>query len=271
MLIRVCTILYAYRYNTLCIAVQYYIHYSKILYSLNKRRTSCFLKVNLLLLYESKNYFIKYMAKYIKQELPDLHKTGEKKAYYRLKIERNIDFQHFIDCISSHNSGISKGEAMRVLMHATDVLGELLAQGCSVTIDEMGTFKATIGLQEDKEIDSFEEGTQKLNSRSLRIDGVSFQADKRLVANVDKHCELKRAGISLIHRSPFTKEERLQKALDYLNSHGAMKVKHYQELTGLSQTIAARELREFANDSSSGITSIGRFAGKVYVKRMKEE
>ena len=32
------------------------------------------------------------MAKYIKQELPDLHKTGEKKAYYRLKTERNIDF-----------------------------------------------------------------------------------------------------------------------------------------------------------------------------------
>ena len=96
MLIRVCTILYAYKYNTLCNAVQYCTQCSKILYSLNKRRTSCFLKVNLLLLYESKNYFIKYMAKYIKQELPDLHKTGEKKAYYRLKIERNIDFQHFI-------------------------------------------------------------------------------------------------------------------------------------------------------------------------------
>ena len=32
------------------------------------------------------------MARYIKQELPDLRKTGEKKAYYRLKTERNIDF-----------------------------------------------------------------------------------------------------------------------------------------------------------------------------------
>ena len=31
------------------------------------------------------------MAKYIKQELPDLRKTGEKKAYYRLKTERKID------------------------------------------------------------------------------------------------------------------------------------------------------------------------------------
>ena len=210
------------------------------------------------------------MARYIKQELPDLHKTGEKKAYYRMKTERKIDFNQFVDLISSHNSGISRGEAFRVLMHATDILAELLAQGYSVTIDEMGTFKATIGLVRDKEMDSFEEGTPKLNARSLRVDGVSFKADKRLILNVDKRCDLKRAGVSRLCRSPFTKEERLQKALEYLNAHGAMKVKDYVELTSLSHTVAAKELREFEHDAASGITSIGRLAGKVYVRRMEE-
>ena len=211
------------------------------------------------------------MAKYIKQELPDLHKTGEKKAYYRLKTERNIDFQHFIDRISSHNSGISKGEAIRVLMQAADTLAELLAEGYSVTIDDMGTFKATIGVVDDKEADTFEDGTTRRNARSLKVDGVNFQADKRLIANVDKRCELKRAGVSRLRRSPFTKEERLQKALQYIESHGAMKVKHYMELTGLSHTAAAKELCEFTLDTTSGISSFGRFAGKVYVKRKQEE
>ena len=210
------------------------------------------------------------MAKYIKQELPDLRKTGEKKAYYRLKTERKIDFHQFIDRISSHNSGISRGEAIRVLMHATDALAELLAEGYSVTIDDMGTFKATIGLVDDKDMDSFEEGSPKLNARSLRIDGVGFQADKKLIANVDQRCDLKRAGVSRLCRSPFAKEQRLQKALEYLQSHGAMKVKHYMELTGLSHTVAAKELCELEHDASSGITSIGRFAGKVYVKHMQE-
>ena len=210
------------------------------------------------------------MARYIKQELPDLHKTGEKKAYYRMKTKRKIDFNQFVDLISSHNSGISRGEAFRVLMHATDILAELLAQGYSVTIDEMGTFKATIGLVSDKEMDSFEEGTPKLNARSLRVDGVSFKADKRLILNVDKRCDLKRAGVSRLCRSPFTKEERLQKALEYLNAHGAMKVKDYMELTSLSHTVAAKELREFEHDAASGITSIGRLAGKVYVRRLEE-
>ena len=210
------------------------------------------------------------MARYIKQELPDLHKTGEKKAYYRMKTKRKIDFNQFVDLISSHNSGISRGEAFRVLMHATDILAELLAQGYSVTIDEMGTFKATIGLVSDKEMDSFEEGTPKLNARSLRVDGVSFKADKRLILNVDKRCDLKRAGVSRLCRSPFSKEERLQKALEYLNAHGAMKVKDYMELTGLSHTVAAKELREFEHDAASGITSIGRLAGKVYVRHLEE-
>lgn len=210
------------------------------------------------------------MARYIKQELPDLHKTGEKKAYYRMKTERKIDFNQFIDLISSHNSGISRGEAFHVLTHAADILAELLAEGYSVTIDEMGTFKATVGLVDDKEMDSFDEGTPKLNARSLRVDGVSFQADKRLIANVDSRCDLKRAGVSRLCRSPFSKEERLQKALEYLNAHGAMKVKDYMELTSLSHTVAAKELREFEHDAASGITSIGRLAGKVYVRRLEE-
>ena len=210
------------------------------------------------------------MARYIKQELPDLRRTGEKKAYYRLKTEQKIDFNQFIDRISSHNSGISRGEAFRVLMHATDTLAELLAEGYSVTIDDMGTFKATVGLVEDKEMDSFEEGSPKLNARSLKIDGVSFQADKKLIVNVDKRCDLKRAGTSRLCRSPFTREERLQKAQEYLKSHGAMKVKNYMELTGLSHTVAAKELRGFEHDAVSGITSIGRLAGKVYVRRMEE-
>ena len=92
------------------------------------------------------------MAKYIKQELPDLHKTGEKKAYYRLKTERKIDFNQFIDRISSHNSGISRGEAIHVLVHATDILAELLADGYAVTIDDMGTFKNVDGEILPKEV-----------------------------------------------------------------------------------------------------------------------
>ena len=50
-----------------------------------------------------------------------------------------------------------------------------------------------------------------------------------------------------------------------------MKVKDYMEISEPSHSVAAKELREFEKDAASGITSIGRLAGKVYVRRMMEE
>lgn len=206
------------------------------------------------------------MAKYIKQELPDLHKTGEKKAYYRLKTYRNINFSHFIEHISSHHSGISRGEATKVLIHATEVLAELLGEGCSVTIDDLGTFKATVGLEPGKEMDALEGDAPKRNARSLCLNGVDFQADKRLVWNAARRCKLENGGVSRVRRSPFTKEERLQKALEHIEKAGVIRVKDYMQLAGLSHTAAAVELRSFSDDPSTGIIAVGRAPMRVYVK-----
>ena len=207
------------------------------------------------------------MAKYIKQEVPDMLKTGEQKAFYRLKIERNVDFQEFIEKLCSHHSGIGRGEALRVLVHASEVLAELLGEGYSVTLDDWGTFKATIGLEEGKEMDTIDGDESKRNARSLCLNGVNFLADKQLIRNAKRHCKLERAGIARIHRSPYSKEERLQKALDYLEANKVLKVRQYMELTGLAHTTAACELRAFGHDASSGIASVGRGSSVVYVKK----
>ena len=206
------------------------------------------------------------MAKYIKQEVPDMQKTGEQKAFYRLKIERNVDFEEFISRLCSYHRGISKGEALRVLVSASDVLAELLGEGYSVTLDDWGTFRATIGLEEGKEMDTIDGNESKRNARSLFLNGVNFLADKKLVRNANRHCKLERAGIVRVHRSPYNREERLQKALGYLEENKVLKVCQYMELTGLGHTTAACELRAFSRDASSGIVSVGRGSAVVYIK-----
>ena len=206
------------------------------------------------------------MAKYIKQEVPDMKNTGEQKVLYRLKIERNVDFQEFIEKLCSHHSGISRGDALRVLVSASEVLAELIGEGYSVTLDDWGTFKATIGLEEGKEMDTIDGSESKRNARSLCLDGVNFQADKKLVHRASRHCKLERGGIVRVHRSPYSKEERLQKALDYLKQHKVLKVRQYMELTGQAHTTAACELRAFSQDASSGIISVGRGSAVVYVE-----
>ena len=206
------------------------------------------------------------MAKYIKQEVPDMQKTGEQKAFYRLKIERNVDFEEFIGRLCSYHSGISRGEALRVLVSASDVLAELLGEGYSVTLDDWGTFRATIGLEEGKEMDTIDGNESKRNARSLFLNGVNFLADKKLVRNANRHCKLERAGIVRVHRSPYNREERLQKALEYLEENKVLKVSQYMDLTGLAHTTAACELRAFSRNASSGIVSVGRGSAVVYIK-----
>ncbi len=206
------------------------------------------------------------MAKYIKQEVPDMQKTGEQKAFYRLKIERNVDFEEFISRLCSYHSGISRGEALRVLVSTSDVLAELLGEGYSVTLDDWGTFRATIGLEEGKEMDTIDGNESKRNARSLFLNGVNFLADKKLVRNANRHCKLERAGIVRVHRSPYNREERLQKALEYLEENKVLKVGQYMDLTGLAHTTAACELRAFSRNASSGIVSVGRGSAVVYIK-----
>lgn len=118
------------------------------------------------------------MTKYIKQEVPDMQKTGEQKVFYRLKVERNIDFQEFIQKLCTYHSGISHGEALRVLISTSEVLAELLGEGYSVTLENWGTFKATLGLEDGKEMDTIDGNESKRNARSLCLNGVNFWLTK---------------------------------------------------------------------------------------------
>ena len=210
------------------------------------------------------------MAKYIKQEMTDLSGKGEEKVYYRLQTERNIDFKALAEYVGRHNGMMSKGLVINVMEHVVDAMAELLGEGHSVTIDRLGTFRASLGLAEEKEMDTFDGNETKRNARSLRLTGINYRADKVLIREANRHCKLERAGESRLHHSPYTKEERLKLALQYLEEHGAMRVAEYMELTGLSRTKATLELKEFRQDLSSGITFIGRGSAKVYVKASEE-
>lgn len=212
----------------------------------------------------------KYMAKYIKQEMPDLKGTGEEKVYYRMKIQRNIDTKAFAAEVNRYHSMMNRALVENVMANSMEVLARLLGKGYSVTIDGLGTFKASLGLKDEKGMDSFEENAPKLNARSLQLTDVKFKADKELIREANSHCKLQREGESRLRHSPYTKEERLKLAQDYLDRYGAMKVADYMEMTGLSHTKATMELQEFRRDAASGITTIGKRSTLVYVKRTEE-
>ena len=191
--------------------------------------------------------------------------TGEKKAYYRMKTEQHFDAEKFVKWMTRYG-GIGRGDAMRVLMQASETMAELLAMGISVDIEGFGSFSATVGLKKGKEMDALEGDEEKRNAVSLCVNGVNFRADKKLVREINRRCDLKRGGERRLRKSPYTPEERRQLALQYLEQEGIMHVSDYANLTKLSKTMAGRELIALRKDPTSGITTKGRATAKVYVK-----
>ena len=207
------------------------------------------------------------MAKYIKQEMPDIAGKGEHQVYYRMQTERNIGAAEFVEEVAGLGTGLSEGAVTHVLEQMVQTMARLLADGHTVTIEGLGTFRTAIGVMEGKEQDTFDADEPKRNAQSIEVKGVNFRADKALVKDIRVQCRLERGKESRLHRSPYTREERLARALAVIEEHTVLRVPDYVRLTGLSRTTASLELRELCQDPASGIRSIGQRASKVYIKR----
>ena len=207
------------------------------------------------------------MAKYIKQEMPDITGKGVHQVYYRMQTERNIGAAEFVEEVAGLGTGLSEGAVTHVLEQMVQTMARLLADGHTVTIGGLGTFRTAIGVMEGKEQDTFDADEPKRNAQSIEVKGVNFRADKALVKDIRVQCRLERGKESRLHRSPYTREERLARALAFMEEHTVLRVPDYVRLTGLSRTTASLELRELCQDPTSGIRSMGQRASKVYIKR----
>lgn len=207
------------------------------------------------------------MAKYIKQEMPDMNHEGKTRAYYRMKVQRNICTDELVRLMVAHRSGVSEGVLHGVLIQLVEEMAYQMADGKSITIEGLGTFNATIGVRRDKEMDGIENAEPQRNALSLEVNGVNFRVDKEFVKSIDRQCHLERGGVHRLHHSPYTKEERLALAQKYLDEHPLMHISDYAKLTGLSRTTATLELQEFRRDPTSGLSTSGSRQNSVYVKR----
>jgi nucleoid DNA-binding protein len=184
-----------------------------------------------------------------------------------METSRRVTMAEFVKEISTPGYGISEATAKQVLSQAATSLARLMAHGCAVTIDGIGTFKATVGVSEDKERDAFAENEPQRNAQSIEVNGVHYRADKALVKAVRSQCTLERGKQSRIKHSPYTLEERISRAIAFIKDHGYMRTRDYAELNELSLSTATVELRKVRKEEASGIKAIGRGSSLVYVRR----
>lgn len=206
------------------------------------------------------------MAKYTMQEMNDLNNEGKTLLYPRLINSGSRGTDELASYIAECTS-FSTADVKGVLDQLARGIALALARGESVKLDGIGLFTATLGLRKGKAREEPDGRGSRRNASSIKINNVVFRADKKLVGVANEHCRLERVSGKFPRRvSRYTPEERLALALDFLASHPYMRIADYAALTGLSRTVAGRELRRLYQTPGSGIGASGRGSHRVYVR-----
>ena len=210
------------------------------------------------------------MPYYYKREIPDLNGTGERQYRYELRSEGTSDLRQLAERVVRYYRALSVGEVMGIVTRVVEEMAHEMAKGRSVTIDGLGSFAPSLGVEHNRRhYDDEDAQGHETNARSVRVRGINFRASRDIINDVDELCRghLHRevGGPVTLRQSSLTRDERLRRALQHISEHGFLRLGDYAKLVGVSRTVASLQLRDFTTDPSVPIVSQGRGPSKVWV------
>ncbi len=209
------------------------------------------------------------MAKFIYQEIGGITNKGESIVKPRFVQTRQVSTSEFINELA-HRSSLTRGELVGVLQNLADTLPSFLSQGHSVRLDGIGLFTPTLTMRGGKPVtETTDEGSAVThNAQNVVLDTIRFTPDRELVSQTRMDCNPTHDQFQANRKAmetPYTREERLQRALKHLAQQPMLTVSDYMELTGLRHTMAARELREWAEGEKPALRKVGRGSHRYYI------
>ena len=202
------------------------------------------------------------MAKYMLQEMSDVHHTGKRKVYPKMVVNRTLSRKEFIERMQGYHRGISPSTTEAVLMDVEEILVEMLSMGYNVNLEGLGTFSLSLGFEDDKPTE-MQGDDDKMTYRKVGVRDVNFKASPDFIKSVkqaaDRDLERDMGGVKLILKKKYTREERIARALDVIDENGFIGLTDYAYINNLSRTAASLELKEISHDETVPIRSeIGR-------------
>ena len=133
------------------------------------------------------------MAEYNMQELNLPGEDGKRILYPRMKLYGQVDLETITEKIA-YASSFTRGDIIGLVQAITDEIAYQMGQGYSVKIDNLGVFTPALGLRQDRERETGEEGDTKRNAVSICLKDIHFKVDKELLYRTARHCHLKRSN-----------------------------------------------------------------------------
>ena len=203
------------------------------------------------------------MANYVIKEMPAGMGNGKKgRTFPKMQIYTEFDYEKVVELIHT-NSPRGVLDTLGVVMK------NYLPMGHTMKIDNLGVFSLSLEFADEKAENVAQQETSepKTKYHHVKVKGVNFKVDKKLIKAINKENTFERTSSNAVSRSPYTPEERLQRALQNIDKHGFITLQDYATLNHLSRSAASRELSKLTSSPTSPIASNGAGSHKFWVRR----
>ena len=215
------------------------------------------------------------MANYVIKEMPTGMGNGsEGKTFPKMQVYTEFDYDKVVELVHTNSPAFSEATVRGVLDTLAVVMKSYLPMGHTMKIDNLGVFSLSLEfadnepetVNQQEALETQETGPKK-KYHHVKVKGVNFKVDKRLVEAINKENTFERTSGNPSSPSPYSLEERLQRALNHIDKYGFITLQEYANLNRLSYSSASRELSKLVLDPSSGIKAKGAASHKVWVRR----
>ena len=199
--------------------------------------------------------------------------NGKKgRIFPKMQVYTEFDYDKVVELVHTNSPAFSEATVRGVLDTLAVVLKSYLPMGHTMKIDNLGVFSLSLEFADNETETANQQESQKTQETGskkkyhhVRVKGVNFKVDKRLVNAINKETTFERTSGNPSTPSPYTPDERLQRALSHIDKHGFITLQEYANLNRLSYTSASRELAKLVADPNSGIKAKGAASHKVWV------
>ena len=209
------------------------------------------------------------MANYVIKEMPAGMGNGKKgRTFPKMQIYTEFDYEKVVELIHTNSPAFSQATIRGVLDTLGVVMKNYLPMGHTMKIDNLGVFSLSLEFADEKaeNVAQQEASEQKTKYHHVKVKGVNFKVDKKLIKAINKENTFERTSSNAVSRSPYTPEERLQRALQHIDKQGFITLQDYANLNRLSRSAASRELSKLTASPTSPIVPNGSGSHKIWVR-----
>ena len=209
------------------------------------------------------------MANYVIKEMPAGMGNGKKgRIFPKMQIYTEFDYDKVVELVHTNSPAFSKATIRGVLDTLAVVMKSYLPMGHTMKIDNLGVFSLSLEFADDNPDNQqqVQEAEPKTKYRHVKAKGINFKVDRKLVDEINKENTFRHSPSTPTTHSPYSLEERLQRALRHIDKHGFITLQEYANLNRLGYSTASRELAKLVANPQSGIKAKGAASHKVWVR-----